>query len=199
MPVAAWFSDLLPGLTTRPLEALFQHYELLQRWNQRMNLTSEPPGRELVERHYCESLFFGENLPETQAGVSIADIGSGAGFPGFPMAVLRPQWSVTLVESNQRKSVFLREASREIPNIRVISKRAEEVEEHFDWIVSRAVRPEDVGALVPRLGPNIGLMLVEREFSQIRSSPHIAWNEPVRLPWGEHRLCVYGKSIKRST
>ena len=69
----------------RRLEA---HYELLLRWNKVINLTSVHKPAEAVERHYCESLFLGAHLPP--GAFSIADIGSGAGFPGIPVAVLRP-------------------------------------------------------------------------------------------------------------
>ena len=80
----------------------------------------------------------GSRLP---AGVlRIADVGSGAGFPGFPVAVLRPDCSVTLIESHQRKAVYLKEASRKLPNVRVLSKLAEDVAdigEEYDWVISR--------------------------------------------------------------
>ena len=85
-----------------PLPAL----SALERWNKKMNLTSVQPGKETVLRHYCESLFFGSHLASESID-SIADIGSGAGFPGVPIAILKPECNVTLVESNQRKAVFL--------------------------------------------------------------------------------------------
>src|ERR1035437_3234294 len=97
--------ELSPG----QVEALEAHYQLLLRWNRTLNLTSIKRMEEVVERHYCESLFLGTHLP--QGGLRIADVGAGAGFPGFPVAVLRPDCSVTLIESHQRKAVFLREAS----------------------------------------------------------------------------------------
>ena len=97
--------------------ALQRHHELLERWNQRLNLTRI----DSVERNYGESLFLGKHLPE--GPLRICDIGSGAGFPGFPVAVLRPDCEVTLIESHQRKAVFLKEAARGIANIRVLAKR----------------------------------------------------------------------------
>lgn len=197
MPVAAWFAEILERelrpwvtLSGNQIEQLFQHYELLDHWNKRINLTSIGPGPELVIRHYGESLFFADHLPST--AMSIADVGSGAGFPGVPIAVLEPAWKVTLIESNQRKAVFLREAARKLSNVDVMSRRAEEVSATFDWLVSRAVDPVKVSALVPLLAPRIGLMVSEDDLPAIKALKHVAWSEPIRLPWGDRRVCVYG-------
>src|SRR5690349_5702848 len=129
-----WFADLLLGtldgivqLSAFQVGQLYSHYELLVKWNEKINLTSVRSAEELVVRHYCESLFFGSHLPDAVAGTSIADIGSGAGFPGLPMAILRPDWRVSVVESHQRKAVFLREGSRGLDNVAVVPKRAESV------------------------------------------------------------------------
>ncbi len=193
MPVPPWFAELLGlNLTGAQVARLYEHYQLLQRWNRKMNLTSVEPGPEMVIRHYCESLFFGANLRVTSQ-VSIVDIGSGAGFPGVPMAIQRPDWKVSLVESHQRKAVFLREATRDLTNVTVLPKRAEDVSASFDWVVSRAVDPKDVLAILPRLAANIGLMLGENDFLELQRLPHIAWSEPIRLPWGDRRICAYGR------
>jgi 16S rRNA (guanine527-N7)-methyltransferase len=190
--MAAWFAELLPGLSPTQIQQLWVHYELLVKWNQRMSLTSVPSGPELAVRHYCESLFFASELPEDRASVTLADIGSGAGFPGVPLAVFRPEWRVSLVESNQKKAVFLREATRGIPNIQILGKRAQELSDPFDWVVSRAVEPREVTSFVPRLAPRIGLMIGEDDFSPLQTRRDIAWSEPVRLPWGDRRVCVFG-------
>src|SRR5260370_41744482 len=198
MPVAAWFGDLLRrelegfvDLSEAQVAQLHEHYELLQRWNRKINLTSVTSGPEAVVRHYCESLFFAANLPVTQKA-RIADLGSGAGFPGIPMVILRPEWTVALIESHQRKAVFLREATRGLSNVVVIPKRAEDVKDSFDWVVSRAVDPEEVVANLPRLAPQVGLMLGEDDWESLKTNKAIAWAEPIRLPWGDRRLCVVG-------
>jgi 16S rRNA (guanine527-N7)-methyltransferase len=195
VPAPDWFRQLLDReLNSSQIEQLHQHYALLQRWNQRMNLTTVEPGPEMVVRHYSESLFFAANLPVARGAISVLDAGSGAGFPGIPMAVLKPEWQVTLIESNKRKAVFLREASRHIPNVTVSAARIENVTAHGDWLVARAVDPREVLNNVPRLAPNIGLMLGEADFFAIQSQFPIAWAEPVRLPWGDRRICVYGST-----
>jgi 16S rRNA (guanine527-N7)-methyltransferase len=202
--VPAWFSELLArelaplvSLSELQISQLFQHYSLLERWNQRMNLTTVKPGPETVIRHYCESLFFAAHLPAL-GSISVMDLGSGTGFPGIPMAVLRPDWRVTLVEASQRKGVFLRESSRDVKNVSIRAERMEGVSERTDWVVARAVDPGQVLRTVPRLARNVGLMLGADDFSSLLDDSRIAWGEPVRLPWGDRRLCVYG-NVSRGT
>ena len=200
-----WFAELLqkelrPWMTLADgqIRRLWAHYEILLRWNAKMNLTSIPAGEEMVLRHYCESLFFAAHFPGDSAAITIADLGSGAGFPGAPMAIWKPNWRITLIESNQRKAVFLRESTRGLPNISVLARRAESSASTFNWLVARGVDPKEVLKNIPRLAPRIGLMLGEDDFSGIQSNSGIAWSEPVRLPWGDRRVCVYGE-VSRGT
>jgi 16S rRNA (guanine527-N7)-methyltransferase len=200
MEVPRWFADLLlqqlqgiVELSPLQLEQLYSHYELLVKWNEKINLTSVRAPEEIVVRHYRESLFFGAQLPDAPAGTSIADIGSGAGFPGVPMAILRPDWRVTLVESHQRKAVFLRECSRGLGNIAVVPKRAETMLDSFDWVVSRAVRAEDVMREVPRLGRRIGLLLGQADWEKLKLWPDVTWREPIQVPWAEKQFCIFGQ------
>ena len=195
------FADLLRQrlagiveLSSGQVETLESHYQLLMRWNRTLNLTSIKTVDEVLERHYCESLFLGAQLPQSShAGVSqlrIADIGSGAGFPGFPVAVLRPDWSVTLIESHQRKAVFLREASRKLPNVRVLAKRAEDVKEQFNWAISRAVGYQDLALFLKDLGPNVDLLTgAETPPDEIG----FVWDPPIPLPWGRQRFLRTGR------
>jgi 16S rRNA (guanine527-N7)-methyltransferase len=161
-------------LTVIQLDQLEQHYELMLRWNKTINLTRIERVEEVVDRHYAESLFLGVSLP---AGpLRIADVGSGAGFPGIPIAVLRPEISISLIESHQRKAVFLKEATRSLPNVRVISKRAEDVGGSFDWIVSRAVRWHDLQGL--GLAPKLALIGT--------NAPGVS----VPFPWSDTRRLI---------
>lgn len=201
MPTPDWFSRLLlqelrqwVQLSALQIDQLYRHYELLLRWNQRMNLTTVKPGPEAVIRHYCESLFFAAHLPAETDELRVLDLGSGAGFPGIPMAILKPAWHVILVESHKRKAVFLRESARDLPNVSVLSQRFHDVSESADWVVARAVDPLEIVAAIPRLAPNVGLMLGEEDNSAIKSDSRVAWAEPVRLPWGDRKLCVYGST-----
>jgi 16S rRNA (guanine527-N7)-methyltransferase len=176
--------ELSPG----QVEALEAHYQLLLRWNRVLNLTSISRMEEAVERHYCESLFLGTHLP--QGSLRVADIGSGAGFPGFPVAVLRPECSITLIESHQRKAVFLREASRSLPNVRVLARRAEDVEEQFDWAISRAVSYKDLASFLKNLAPSVDLLTGGEEAPE---GIGFVWQAPMRLPWGEQRFLRTGR------
>ena len=155
------------SLTPQQLCLLEEHYSLLLRWNRKMNLTRVTELAEAVRLHYCESLYLATKLPE--GSLRIADIGSGAGFPGLPVAVYRPECRVDLVESNQKKAVFLREASRGLSSIRVIAGRAEDLSNSYDWVISRAVRPADVLEL------------------GLSSHSAVLGTEGERVPWGENR------------
>jgi 16S rRNA (guanine(527)-N(7))-methyltransferase RsmG len=169
-------------LTAEQARALESHYELLLRWNKVLNLTTIADPREAAERHYGESLLLASRIPE--GALRVADVGSGAGFPGFPLAVLRPDCTVTLIESHQRKAVFLREASRGMANVRVLVQRAEAVAERFDWVVSRAVSYDDLRKVLSRLAPAAALL------TGAEAPPDdlgFCWNEANLLPWGKQR------------
>jgi 16S rRNA (guanine(527)-N(7))-methyltransferase RsmG len=173
-----WFS-----LEPSQWKALEAHYELLCRWNKVLNLTRVERPEEAAERHYGESLFLASHLPP--GNWRVADVGSGPGFPGFPLGVVRPECSVTLIESHQRKAVFLREASRHTPNIRVISRRAEEIEERFDWVVSRAVSYDDLAKCLPALAGKVALLTGAEAPSE---SLGLHWEPQISLPWGNQRF-----------
>jgi hypothetical protein len=130
-------AGFLPVLTPEQEEALSDHLDLLLRWNIRMNLTAVRDFAGAARKHVAESVFLASHL--TQAKASACDLGSGGGFPGIPVAILRPASRVTLIESDVRKSVFLREATRKLPNVEVLTKRFEQAEGEFDWLLSRAV------------------------------------------------------------
>jgi 16S rRNA (guanine527-N7)-methyltransferase len=191
-----WFAERLqfhldPYLALRPaqIDQLFVHFDFLRRWNSRINLTSIRSPEEIVQRHYCESLFFASVLPEMH---SCADIGSGAGFPGVPLAILRPDCPIALIESHQRKAVFLRESTRALKNVRVLGERAESVVERFDWVVSRAVAPNEVLKLVPNLASHVALLAGSAEIETLNPNVGLVWHEPIRLPWGERRIAMVG-------
>jgi 16S rRNA (guanine(527)-N(7))-methyltransferase RsmG len=161
-------------LSSAQLDQLQQHYELMLRWNKTINLTRIEGIEEAVDRHYAESLFLGSNLPD--GPLNIADVGSGAGFPGIPIAILRPEVSVSLIESHQRKAVFLKEASRSLRNVSVIPKRAEDLHQTFDWVVSRAVSWSDLQGLA-----------LSRELALIGTD---APGRFIQLPWASERHLV---------
>jgi 16S rRNA (guanine(527)-N(7))-methyltransferase RsmG len=162
------------------LDQLENHYSSLLRWNERLNLTRILGLTESVQFHYCESLFLARSLP--QGSHRIVDVGSGGGFPGIPTAILRPECEITLVESHQRKSVFLREACRELKNVRVVSKRAEDVDDVFDWLISRAVAPAQVLRL--NLADSFAILIGEEDAFKLSG-------ESERIPWGSRRVLFH--------
>lgn len=90
---------------------LASYLNLLVKWNNRMNLTAIRSPEEMVQRHFGESLFAGMHVVPCE---SLLDFGSGAGFPGLPIQILRPNLAVTLAEARQKKASFLREVVRSL-------------------------------------------------------------------------------------
>lgn len=133
------------------LAKLVAHLDLLDDWNTRMNLTAIRDRPSQLTKHLLDSLTV---LPYLQ-GERIADVGSGAGFPGIPLAIVEPHRHFTLIESTGKKCRFLehvREAL-ELPNVEVVQSRAESYRPgvRFDTVVARAVGP--LADLVKVAGP----------------------------------------------
>ncbi|MGA2119926.1 MAG: 16S rRNA (guanine(527)-N(7))-methyltransferase RsmG [Bryobacteraceae bacterium] len=179
------------GLDRQQVSLLARHFELLKRWNKVLNLTSIRSDEEAVERHYCEAIFLAMHLPA--GSLRVADVGSGGGFPGFPVGVVRPDCCVTLIESHQRKSVFLKEATRGLGNFRILAVRAEEVREEFDHVISRAVSYTDLRRSLKNLGVCADLLTGgEAPPDELG----FVWEEILQLPWGEDRFLRLGERRK---
>ena len=137
--------DLRRGLTALGLDAdtlappLLAYLALLDRWNRTYNLTAIRDPREMVTRHLLDSLAM-HPFVESEA---LADLGTGPGLPGIPLAIAKPQLRVTLVESNGKKARFLREAVRTLglANARVAESRAEALDEPaaYNALTARAL------------------------------------------------------------
>ena len=133
------------------LARLVAHLDLLDDWNTRMNLTAIRDRPSQLTKHLLDSLTV---LPYLQ-GERIADVGSGAGFPGIPLAIVEPHRHFTLIESTGKKCRFLEHVrdTLELKNVEVVQSRAEgyEPEVRFDTVIARAVGP--VADLVKVAGP----------------------------------------------
>jgi 16S rRNA (guanine527-N7)-methyltransferase len=175
---------------------LFGHYMLFRHWNSVLNLSSIADFESVVVRHYCESLFLSAKLPALP--FSVADVGSGAGFPGIPVAVLHPEARVYLVESRQRKAAFLKEATRAMPNVEVRCQRAKDVCQGFDWLVSRAVAWEELRPVVLKTAAQVGLLSSLTDSTRIIADRHIVWRDPLPLPWGRQMVLLLGQ-VSRGT
>jgi 16S rRNA (guanine527-N7)-methyltransferase len=143
-PIAALAPRLREGLVRLGLEAtldapLLAYLALLQKWNAAYNLTAIREPEQMLGLHLLDSLSI---LPQVD-GERLVDIGSGAGLPGIPLAIARPQLAVSLVEPVGKKARFLREVVRQLrlTNVRVFDCRAEQVDEPatYDCLSARAL------------------------------------------------------------
>jgi 16S rRNA (guanine527-N7)-methyltransferase len=125
---------LAPGADAT--ERLLDYLELLSRWNTVYNLTAVRDPADMVERHLLDSL----SIAPCVRGDLLADLGSGAGLPGIPLAILEPGRQHVLIDSNGKKIRFLREAVRMLglSNVRVEQTRVENAHGHYDCITARA-------------------------------------------------------------
>lgn len=116
---------------------LVAYVELIAKWNKAFNLTSVRDPGEMISRHILDSLAI---LPYLE-GDSLLDVGTGAGLPGIPVAILKPEMAVTLLDSNSKKTRFLQQAKAELKleNITVVHSRVEEADlPKFDLVTARA-------------------------------------------------------------
>jgi 16S rRNA (guanine527-N7)-methyltransferase len=178
--------------------AQFEAYlALLQRWNAKMNLTAIRDEEGIVRRHFVESIACARALA---AGIhTLLDFGSGAGLPGIPIALCRPEIAVTLAESQGKKAAFLREAVRALGiGARVHTGRAEALAERFDCVVLRAVdrmadAVQSASELVVR-GGWLALLTTAKEAAGLKAAAgsQFVWEEARRLPGGEERVLLVG-------
>jgi 16S rRNA (guanine527-N7)-methyltransferase len=128
-------------VTAEQSAALEKFVALLLRWNEVYNLTGVRGADEIVDRHLVESFALRAHLE----GTAVADVGSGAGLPGLPLAIAEPQRAFTLIESRAKRVRFLRHVvgELELKNTVVAHSRAEDlqVERPFDTVLARAVAP----------------------------------------------------------
>lgn len=123
-------------------ERLLQYLALLEKWNRTYNLTAIRDPLEMVSHHLLDSLVVTPHLPMPPGAATLADVGAGAGLPGIPLALARPDWHVTLNDSNTKKSAFLRQAAIELrlSNVAVHEGRVEawQPATRFAVVISRA-------------------------------------------------------------
>lgn len=144
------------GLSVSPdqIERLVAYVDLLEKWNRAYNLTAIRDRREIVDRHLIESLSIAPFL----SGDSRVDVGTGAGLPGIPLAIIEPSVHYVLLDSNGKKTRFLSEVKRALAlsNIDVETTRVESWRpgRHFDAVVTRAFA--DLGTTLERVDHLMG-------------------------------------------
>lgn len=193
---------ILEELGLEPMDHIqskgFEDYlSLLLRWNARVNLTAIRDQEGILRRHFVESIVCARALPAEIS--SLLDFGSGAGFPGIPIALCRPEITVTLAESQGKKAAFLSEAIRVLGlTAKVYSGRAEILRTVFDCVTLRAVdrmgKAVQATAQLIRPGGWLALMTTGGELETLKSAAgdEFAWAEVIPLPDGEDRILAMG-------
>jgi 16S rRNA (guanine527-N7)-methyltransferase len=176
-----------------------QYIKILLTWNEKINLTAIRDPREILYRHFCESMYAASVVPVENG--RLADVGSGAGFPGLPLKIMRPDLQAILIESNLKKATFLAEVIRELElrDTQVLVRRYEELGEEvapLDFVCSRAL-----GEFVPFLEwalsdqlatKQVILWIGARDLPEIQKIPCWDWREPVQIPQSLRRLLLVG-------
>jgi 16S rRNA (guanine527-N7)-methyltransferase len=186
------------------LRAISIYIDLLLKWNARINLTAIREPSEIVQRHFGESLFAGKYLLEQKLPQTAIDLGSGAGFPGVPFAMLAPGVQVTLIESQKKKATFLKELIHALglKNVKVFSDRAESYSGTADLVMLRAVEKfEQALQMAVRLaneGGRLTLMIGSGQAEAARRlAAEVIWDNPVEVPCSLSRELLVGiKSLK---
>jgi len=136
----AGLEELGLGYSEKQVEAFITYLEELKKWNGAYNLTALKTDRDIIIKHFLDSLLFAKALPPEV--LTLADIGSGAGFPGIPIKIMFPDLTVFLIEPTQKKAIFLRHicSKLRLKNVEIIDKRIEEVKGlQVDVAVTRAL------------------------------------------------------------
>ena len=145
----------LRALGIDPVAELLDHFDVylreLKKWNKVYNLTAITDDHDIIVKHFLDSLLYLKVIP--QGHIALCDVGTGGGFPGIPIAIIRRDITVTLLEPSRKKIAFLRQMRRLIAlkNVEIINLRAEEMEDRqFDIVVTRATFP--VSGLMKKAG-----------------------------------------------
>ena len=139
-----YLKELEIGLSEKQKEQFFKYMNLLIEWNEKINLTAIVEPKEIILKHFVDSLTISKYIKENSY---VADVGTGAGFPGIPLKILREDVNIVLVDSLNKRINFLNEVINELglKDIKAIHSRAEEFgqnkdyREKFDVATSRAV------------------------------------------------------------
>src|SRR5215467_13046444 len=172
-------------LNETQVEQIQQYTRLLLTWNNKVNLTAIRDPLEILYRHFCESMYGATALPVEKC--RLADVGSGAGFPGLPLKLIRPDLEIFLIESNVKKATFIAEVIRELglTDARVLVNRFEELGEEvapLDYVCSRALG-DFASSLAwggsPQFSPKNALWWIgRRDLEKARAVPGGGWDEP---------------------
>jgi 16S rRNA (guanine527-N7)-methyltransferase len=198
LEIAGAFADAgITGLPPEALDRFLAYLQVLLRWNARLNLTAIREPEQIVRRHFVECAFAAGLLPNDAE--SLLDYGSGAGFPGIPVAICRPEIHVVLAESQGKKAAFLREALRAIGTTsEVFHGRVDGLPKGqlFDAVTLRAVEKMEAAIPVAVERTRKYLLLFSTQTSMaahLRVAKHLEWLEPVLLPGSTQMALLLGR------
>jgi len=192
------------------------YIDILLHWNARINLTAIRDPEEIVTRHFGESLFAARhlfpkvypvpsvvkdvNFDVASAQLRLADLGSGAGFPGIPIKLWAPKIELTLIESNQKKATFLREIARALTltDVNIQNARADTLSPSaFHAVTVRAVErfatilPTSAALLAP--GGRLALLISSPQLQTAHATlPMFTWEPPTQVPRSDSRYLLSG-------
>jgi 16S rRNA (guanine527-N7)-methyltransferase len=178
---------------------------LLLKWNRSVSLTTITDPADIVGRHFGESMYASKLLPVENC--RLADVGSGAGFPGLALKIACPGVHLTLIESNKKKCAFLSEAIRtlDLSDVEIRCERFEEIRSEsveFNIITSRAVGEfkQLLRWSTPALARRGHLILWvgAEDSTRISRSPNWTWQPAVHVPESQRRFILIGRPIDRS-
>jgi 16S rRNA (guanine527-N7)-methyltransferase len=187
------------SLTDSQLASLAKYLELLKKWNQTIPLTSIENDTEVVARHFGESIFPASLLPMSRG--RLADVGSGAGFPGLPLKISFPELQLTLLEPNLKKCAFLREvhSSLGLANVEVVRSRYQDFHAapgSFDFVCSRALggykRLLQWCKALLKPGGHAILWLGAEDSNLLMRAKGWNWTLPVKIPESRQRNLLMG-------
>lgn len=200
--IAALLSPFVE-LDQKLLEQTSIYIDLLLKWNSRINLTAVRDPAHIVQRHFGESFFAATRLLETEKAESVIDLGSGAGFPGLPITLLRPKARVVLIESNGKKAAFLNEVTRalKLANVSVFNERAESYQDRAALVTMRAVEnfPKAASLALKLVSPGgrLALMIGANQVKDATALDAGMWHSLVPVPGGHSRILLVGtKSVR---
>src|ERR1700730_1880949 len=182
------------------VQLIQQYIGILQHWNEKLNLTAIRNPLEILYRHFCESMFAGIAVPLHKC--RLADIGAGAGFPGIPLKILRPEMELILIESNIKKGTFLAEVVRELRlnGARVLISRYEELGGELaplDFVCSRALGEFETflnwAGTREVSAQGAMLWIGGRDLAEVRSVPGWEWREAIAVPNSLQRYLLVGE------
>jgi len=198
-------SEFKIALDSKQIEQIQQYTAILLRWNAKTNLTAIHDPLEILYRHFCESMLGALVIPAEKC--RLADVGSGGGFPGLPMKILRPELDLYLIESNIKKATFLTEVVRELglTGVRVLVSRYDELSEEvapLDVICSRAVGEYgpflDWAASPGIAAQKVALWIGTQDAEGVRRISGWEWRDPHPVPHSLRRYILVGERKKSS-